>query len=370
MKIVHYLPHLLLRESGPGSVVFGLSQALVRSGMEVRWVVSRDPARLPVPDGIESVGVDHRYRKQVMVPVNFESVLADADVLVLHGGWVMWNIAAGRSARRMGVPCIVCAHGVYYPEVLAHRDFLKRAWLALLERRFLNSLLGIHIFFPEEEAHLQAIGVWTPTLVVPNGYDPPKDVTWDGGSGGYLLWFGRFDPRHKGIDLLVRALEYIPPDERPSVKLHGTEWGDGKHAVQNLVKELKLEPWVAFGAPIYGQEKWDVLARAGAFTYPSRWDACPIAPAEAVSVGVPTLVTDFPMGRLFSDEGAAIVAGRSPRELAEGIQRVLSDPGKEVARRGPSVVARLLNWDVLARSWLEQLENLMGSPSAKAASTD
>lgn len=359
MKIVQYLSHLFFREAGPGNVILALSRALKRRGVDVLVVFDPEAVHMPLPDDIDRLAIEHRGRGVMIVPVDFESALEGSDVVVLHGGWTMANVRAGRAARGLGIPYVVCPHGNYYPEVMARRSWRKRAWLALFERRHLNSALAIHVFFPEETAHLEAIGVSAQTLVAPNGLDVPEGVTWDGGSGGYLLWYGRFDPECKGIDLLLRALALLPEGTRASLRMYGPDWRGGRQTMRDLAKELSLDPWVTVGDSIYGADKWTTLTQAKGFIYPSRWDACPVAVGEAVTAGVPTLVTDFPLARLLTSQGAAFGAAPEPKDLAKGIGRLLSDQAAEVGKRGPAVASRVLNWDAAAQSWVEQLEALL-----------
>ena len=46
--------------------------------------------------------------------------------------------------------------------------------------------------------------------------------------GPDVLWLGRFDPTHKGLDLLVDAVRSLAPHERPRVRLHGPDRRGGK----------------------------------------------------------------------------------------------------------------------------------------------
>ena len=153
---------------------------------------------------------------------------------------------------------------------------------------------------------MQVMGVRVPSIVAPNGVTFPEGVRWDGGSGGYLLWLGRFDPTTKGLDLLVRAVAEIPPADRPEIRLHGPDRRGGMEALRDLVRDLAVGGSVQLGDPVYGDEKWDLMRRAAGFVHPSRWDACPVSVAEAAAVGVPILVTRYPLGNFFAAEDAAI----------------------------------------------------------------
>jgi glycosyltransferase involved in cell wall biosynthesis len=181
------------------------------------------------------------------------------------------------------------------------------------------------------------------------------DALWDGGSGGYLLWLGRFDPEHKGLDILIEAYLSLAEGERPVLRLHGRDWNGQKTKLTALVRELDLDRWIVIGDPVYGNAKWRLISEAAGCIYPSRWDASPMAVAEAVASGVPTLVADFPLGRLLAKEGAALICDRSPDRIAEGIRRLMSEAGRDVGRRGIELAQGAMSWDSVAASWLDQI---------------
>jgi glycosyltransferase involved in cell wall biosynthesis len=282
----------------------------------------------------------------------------------VHGGWTLYNIVACRDAVRAGVPYLVTTHGVYNPWVLENSAGLKRIWNLVLERRHLQRALALHLFFEEERRGLRRLGVRAPIVVAPNGISAPEDARWDGGSGGYLLWLGRFDPEVKALDLLIRSLGHLPLEDRPMLRLHGPDFRGGKASMAELARDLGLERWVVIGDPIYGEEKWDAFRQAAAYVHPSRRDTSPMAVGEAVGAGVPTLVADYPLGRLLASEGAAVMCERSPGGIAAGITRVRSEKGAEVARIGSAMANGRLSWDAVARSWLEQMRRVMEGRSA------
>ena len=95
-------------------------------------------------------------------------------------------------------------------------------------------------------------------------------------------------------------------DSTPAVRLHGPDWRGGKERTERMVHDLRLDPWVTVGDPVYGDAKWELMEHAGAFVYPSRWEAFGNSTVEAVAAGVPTLATPYPLGRFLAERGAAL----------------------------------------------------------------
>lgn len=355
MHILRYHPRAAVGDGGITGSVRRWSDASARAG--ARMVIAHDGGAPPPADsGVRWEAVRHAGPAGWRVPVGLGAILGDADLLVLHSAWTLHNAAAGAAARRRGVPYVLEPRGAYDPGIVHRRPAAKRAWWTLLERPLVRGAAAVHVFFPAEAEHLARLGWRGPVIVAPNGVRVPDGAAWDGGSGGYVLWIGRYDPEHKGLDLLLRGLASLPAARRPPLRLHGPDWAGGRARVEALVAQLRLGDAVALGGPVYGDEKWALVRRAAAFAYPSRWEAFGNSTAEAVAAGVPTLATPYPLGRFLAERGAAIVAEATPDGVAEGLRRVLAPEAADIARRGARLVRKELSWDRVARQWLRQAE--------------
>lgn len=332
---------------------------MARQGNEIVGLFDGADVNRPAPAGTKTIALEHSLRGPLRTPRGVVEQIVDADAVVIHGGWLLGNIAVGRACLRSRVPFVVTTHGVYVREVLQRRTLRKRVWAATLERQHLERATAVHVFFPEEQASMEpAMKIRVQTIAAPNGIDYPEEVTWTG-RGGYLLWLGRFDIVTKGLDLLVRAVQRIPASSRPQLRLHGPDWRNQKDQIRRLVSELGIEQWVTVGDPVYGDEKWLLISDARACVYPSRWDACPVAVSEAAAVGVPTLVTRYPLGNFLAERGAAIQVDPDASRIAEAIPRLMSPETRELGGNAAAVARRHLSWDAVAASWLGQLQSLI-----------
>ena len=357
MRIVRYYPRALVGDGGMTNAVRRWSQYCVRAGADV--TVAYDEGVAPHPeDGVRWRRVCHSGRKGTKVPRGMSEVIRDADLLVLHSGWTLRNIRAAAVARKLRVPYLLEPRGAYDPHIVARKRPLKSVWWRAMERKLVHEARAVHIFFEHEKNHLFALGYRGPFVIASNGVDLPEGGMWDGGSGGYLLWLGRFDPDHKGLDLLLDGLALIHEEERPRLRLNGPDWRARKDRVRRSIDAKGLTRWASVGPPVYGPDKRELLVRAKGFVYPSRWDACPNSVLESVSLGIPTLVTPYPLGRYFAENGGAILAEASPEGLAKGLSELDSDRAV-LGERGAQMTREQLTWDHVAADWLDQVAALL-----------
>lgn len=359
MRIVHYCRHALAGESGVANAARGWAGTVAGLGADVTLAVDAAQIHLPAPPGVTPVPIPHTSRPSTLPhPRALIDALRGADLLVLHGGWDPSATLAARLAVRAGTTYVPLTHGVYYPAAMDRHPARKRLWAALFERRMLRQAAAVHLLFRDEQEGLARLGVDPPVIVAANGIDPPLDVAWDGGSADQLLFLGRYDPTHKGLDLLLHGLAHLPAGSRPRLRMHGPDWHGGKSTVAALVMSLGLEPWVTVGDAIHGDDKWDLLRTATALVLTSRWEAAPMGLAEAAVIGLPALVTDYPMGRWLAGRDAAVMATRDAGGLARGIIEVTGPEAARVGERARSIAREELTWEAVARSWLTQIRDV------------
>ncbi|WP_052667076.1 glycosyltransferase [Nitriliruptor alkaliphilus] len=357
MRIVTYHPRAQVGDGGITTSVRRLSSAWARAGVDAAIAYDGRDGRRRDADGVEWIAVPHHGHRRARRPWRLRRALAGADLVVVNSAWSPSNVVAGAAARRAGVPYVLAPRGAYDPLILARRRALKRVWWWLFERRLVRSAAGVHVFFEEQRSDLAALGHTGPVIVAPNGVEVPDGPRWDGGSGGYLVFLGRFDPEHKGLDLLLHAMARLPSERRPRLRLHGPDWRGGKDQVRALVRHLHLDD-VTVADAVYGDDKWQTLVRSRGLVYPSRWEGFGNSLAEAAALGVPTLATPYPLARFLGRGGGCLVVDADPGALARGLEQLGRPEAAEIGRRAAEIVTTELSWDAVARRWLEGVERL------------
>lgn len=108
--------------------------------------------------------------------------------------------------------------------------------------------------------------------------------------GKYVLAVSRFVPE-KGLDILIRAFEGMGGDYRLVIA------GDADHETDYSLKLKEMiaeNPKIIHTGYITGEPLNQVFSHARLFTLPSFHEGLPIALLEAMSYGLPVLVSDIP----------------------------------------------------------------------------
>jgi glycosyltransferase involved in cell wall biosynthesis len=230
----------------------------------------------------------------------------DVEIAHLHSVFTPPNALL---ARRLRVPYVVSPHGGYAPASLARNARRKAVYGRLVERRMLRRA-ALRVALTEVEARdLVTFAAGEPITVIPNGVAPvPERVDRYsfrrelglGPEERLLLFVGRLDILHKGLDVLLDGVAEAPGWH---LALVGSDFRDGRSWLLGRAETLRMLPRLTTTGPRHGRHLHEAFAAADCFALTSRWEGLPIALLEALAHGVPAVVSPA-VDRLVGVSGA------------------------------------------------------------------
>jgi glycosyltransferase involved in cell wall biosynthesis len=350
MRIAQVVPAGAHPYSGVPVVIVQLAVHLARRGHDVEvWQLkpwSEEQAAVHLP-ALSGAGVP-LMAPPATGPRGYAALAGrEVDVVQLHSVFTPPN---GLLARRLRVPYVVSAHGGYAPASLARNAFRKTAYKHLLERPMLGRA-ALRVALTDVEARdLAAFGAGGPITVIPNGVSPaPPQV--DGASfrrdlglgpaDRLLLFVGRLDVLHKGLDVLLDGVARAPGWHLAAV---GSDFRGGRAWLLARAKALGMLPRLTVTGPRQGRALHEAFAAADCFALTSRWEGLPMALLEALAHGIPALVSPA-VDRLVGVAEAGAGWTAAPSELGAVLGRLELLDNLELARRAGAARALAARYD-------------------------
>lgn len=137
-------------------------------------------------------------------------------------------------------------------------------------------------------------------------------------------FFGRFMPQ-KGFDLLIDAIDILKQKEyiKPFIVL-AVGSGDYLPYYKKTIQDRGLEKYFKF-LPFQPQIK-SVYLEVNAIVMPSRWEAAPLQPMEALSLGIPFIASDcIGLRETVRDTPVTVFESESLTSLVESLQLAVAD---------------------------------------------
>jgi glycosyltransferase involved in cell wall biosynthesis len=277
-----------------------------------------------------------------------------ADVYHFHTSYVRSCLAA----RPLGVPYVVSTHGAYMPLFLASRRLWNHAFRLLIGRHHLRSAAFVHAITEPERAADARYAPGARLRVIPNSLD--ETIGFDAAARAatrsrlglgpddlLVLYMGRYDIEGKGLDDLIASFTQASrrTPRRLALVLHGGPERD-RRALERMVP-ADLRDRVAISGPVLGDERTAVLSAADLFATLSRGDVMPTAVLDALSHGLPLLVTEQTgYGDFVMASGQGRVVSHEQAEVAEAM--LSFQPRNEPAAREATRAAALFSFEPLA----------------------
>jgi glycosyltransferase involved in cell wall biosynthesis len=188
-------------------------------------------------------------------------------------------------------------------------------------------------------------------IVIPNGITPPTALQHDVSSFGiepnkYFFAASRFVPE-KGIDTLITAYNQIQTDW-PLV-IAGS--ADHESDYSRMIVELsKQNPRIILAGFQTGIKLESLFALAGLFVQPSYIEGLPIALLEAMSFGIPVLVSDIPAHREMKIGDHSLFKPGDSKMLAKYLVTALvsQEQLRSEAQKLKGKICQKYNWDAIA----------------------
>jgi glycosyltransferase involved in cell wall biosynthesis len=266
-------------------------------------------------------------------------------------------------ARAFGLNVIMTHHGPDYEREKwgdIAKSVLRRGEQAGV--RYSNAIIAIskgitrHIENTfNKKARYIPNGVSMPTL------EPPGDelARWELRPGQYVFTACRFVPEKGLLDLIEAYRAIISPPFKLVIA------GDADHEsdYSREVKKLSAAtPGVVLTGFLSGKRLGELFSNAGLFVLPSYYEGLPIALLEALSYGLPVLVSDIPQHREIDLDESSYFSTGNRESLSEALlqayNRGITDSEK---RRYLSLVQNDYDWDAIATKVLNVFSEIVAT---------
>jgi glycosyltransferase involved in cell wall biosynthesis len=353
LRLVHYLPRILLAEGGLVRAVYDLSLAMARRGHEVT-VLSYDVADAPAEWRRGEAGFPRvvrldwpRLPRQILSWRALKAAskwLERADVVHCHGPFMFGSVQIANLARRVARPYVYTVHGMLDDWSMSTGAVRKRAFLALGIRRCLERAARV---LCTADAELEQAKKWFPRgrgVVLPYLVDTSPFVELPGPGAARrafaplqapvprVLFMSRLHPK-KGLEILLRAMKRMR-ETGPPVRLVIAGAGDAAYtaSLHALTRDLDITDWVDFLGMVSGALKVSLIEACDVFALPTSQENFGLALIEAMACGLTVVTTrGVDIWRELEKAGARVV-DPSNESFASALIELFAQPEALVER--------------------------------------
>lgn len=351
MKIAHYILRYWLSDGGPIRAITDLSNACAQRGHQATLVTTDDrdtpeawkansrggntfPQLRVVPAPALPAGLFSPGQRRALA-----GILAEYDVIHLHGVWVPSALQVANIAQKMRKPYVLSVRGMLDDWCMAQQPAKKRLYLAIGARRMLEQAKRVHC---TAEFELEQAKKWFPKgrgLVIPNLMELKSFRDLPGPAlarekfpllrNGLpsALFLSRVHVK-KGIELLLEASAALRASGLDhNVLIAGDGDGPYVESLKRKAAALKLEDRVGFLGMVVGKEKLSLFEACQAFVLPTFQENFGFVFYESLGARLPLITTpEVDTWPELKASGGAMIVERDVGKYAQAMRELFSDP--------------------------------------------
>ncbi|MCP1383863.1 glycosyltransferase [Runella salmonicolor] len=365
---------------GPARIIYDHTSVVLKQGHQVDILSPASPGDkiYPAPEGARVIVCKRtqpisRFFPEFSLELwNFlKAHIHEYDVVHCHGIWHFGSVAP--FLFKNNTPKAITIHGLLDKWALNHGFWKKKIFSLLFQKRFLKRANLIQINNHDELNDLkQYLGFQHPNVaIIPNGMQlaeladlPPKGTFRAKfnlpADKKLVLFMGRLNIK-KGLDLLLPAFQkYTQHHDDTLLILAGPD--DGYQAeTERFIQENQLQNKMVMVGMLTGETKKAALADATIFALPSYSEGFSIAALEAMTAGVPALVSDrIGFDGTVAQYQAAHEVPLTVEGVYEGLIKLLQQPqyADTLRQNARKMVETLYDIEIVATNLAKEFEKI------------
>ncbi len=308
--------------------------------------------------GYHPTGMDNCFKYSS--PFSLETLNAPfnkPDIVVFHQVYASEYIKISKVLRTKKIPYIIVPHGSLTVEAQKIKRLKKIAGNVLFGP-FIRHAAAIQCLSEKELINTK---VRKSKFIGTNGCSIPINLKSSFNKDKVkFVYVGRLDYHIKGLDIMLDAFKLVmnsPYKDKCELIMYGPDY-QGRYAhVEQMIAERSLNEIVTLNPGVFGTDKEKVLLDSDVFIQTSRTEAMPMGILEALSYGIPCLVTEgTTLGGFIENYNAGWSAKTDAQSVFENIIRVLNEREalSEKSKNAIDMIYQNFSWEKVAKDTVEK----------------
>lgn len=306
---------------------------------------------------IEILGSQITYQEKFNVN-NLPIPYNKPDIVIIHEVYHKEYLKIGKNLKKNGIPYIIVPHGSLSTIAQKNKRIKKIVANKLFFNNFIKNAQALQCLSENEK---KGTKFHSNKFIGTNGVTMHSDFK---NNFNYetikFVYVGRLEAYIKGLDILIEAVSSIKNfliEKNCKIYIYGPDYRGRKDYIRSLIKNSKVEDLVFLNDSVVGVEKENVLLDANIFIQSSRSEGMPLGILEALSYGIPCLITEGTnMGEFVREYNAGWVAKTNVESLAETMICAI-DEKKEWKNKSKNAVALIsenFSWDDVSKKTVNE----------------
>lgn len=303
---------------------------------------------------IEIAGVENqiKYTDNFDIKV-LEPPFDKPDIVVFHEVYIFDYIKIYKNLINNNIPYIIVPHGCLTKKAQKIKKLKKIAANFLFFNKFIKNAKALQCL---SQVECNNTKFKQNKIIATNGINLPSVKKESFSENGLtFIYIGRLDIKIKGLDLMISAVGKIKEflkEKNCKFYIFGPDYKGSYAQVKKLICSNDVSDLVFLNNEIIGEEKERALLNADCFIQTSRTEGMPMGILEALSYGLPCLITEgTSQGKIINGYDAGWVADTDIKSISEKIVQAVNEREllKEKSENAKKIVEKNFVWEIIVK---------------------
>ena len=289
------------------------------------------------------------------------------NLVVFHGYYSIEMLKLARILYKNKIPYIVVPHGCFSRKAQATKRLKKIIGNIVFFDRFAKRAAAIQ-FLSQNELN-NSVSKNKNCFISTNPLAMPKTQKAGFNENKMIFsYIGRYDIHIKGIDLLIKAIsdkKELLIRNNCEFRFYGPRisiYEQKIEMIESLILQNGVSDLISMNDGVFGEEKEQRLLETDVFIQCSRTEAMPMGILEAMSYGVPCLITrGTSLAGLLDKYDAGWSCETTAEAIADAIEKAISEKKLLTKKSANAIAAVKENFDpeTVAKQTIENYRNFI-----------
>lgn len=284
------------------------------------------------------------------------------DIVVFHEVYHIPFAKIAKSLRGLKIPYVIVPHGSLVKAALQKKKYKKLLANFFVFNSFINGASALQVLSNNEltnTAFRPYKFIGTNGINIPNIVKTPFNV-----DKTVITYIGRLDAYVKGLDLLVdvvRQEKQFLLDNNCSIHIYGPDVKGSYTHIESLINNTRVSDVIFLNHEISGEEKNKCLISSDLFLQVSRFEGMPMGILEAMSLGLPCMITrGTSLGGIVEKYNAGWVADTNVQSIRGALIKVIEERQQLKRKSGNArkLIEENFSWDVVTSNIIDEYRRI------------
>lgn len=282
------------------------------------------------------------------------------DLVIFNEVYKITYLKLYKECIKNNIPYIIIPHGCLTKKSQKKKKLKKTIANMLLFNSFIAKSTAIQYLNNDEKE--DSIYKNHSCIVSGNGIDLKEKKAYTFKSKDYI-YIGRYDIKVKGLDLLVETVinnRKWFEDNKIKINLYGRNSGKGYESLKKMINDNNISNVLLMYNAVYEKEKENVLLNSYSFIQVSRHEGQPMGIMEALSYGLPCIVTyNTNFGNYVNEHKCGIGINFDSNELFNAIKTMFEDEKFRTVCSKNTIVIDDYEWNKIIKKCIKEYKELL-----------